>query len=259
LSACSASTTRTQLGPTSTTARFCVQNGDFESGFTGGIGNHWTKGSGSGTFAQETTIKRDGTSSQELVDPTGGDHFTAWLYQKLNVQANRSYTVKMWHRREVTTGCVCELGVNYTGGITPDLVYDGQGSAGVWTLKAYNFTSGATGMITAMFNAGSNNHDTTGYVDGIYVIPQAPASTGGTTTIVRGASTNITASGGFGGSDSELHWYTGAGGTGTHVGAGTTLSVSPTVTTTYYPRWESSLCPGSCPSDDGAVVTVTVI
>ena len=38
--------------------------------------------------------------------------------------------------------------------------------------------------------------------------------------------------------------------------AGTTLSVSPTVTTTYYPRWEAG---SGCPSDDGAAVTITVI
>lgn len=262
LSGCGASTTRTQLGPTSTLPRYCVENGDFESGFTGGVGNYWVKGEddGTSTFARETTIKRDGTSSQKLVDPVGGQAFTAWLYQRVNVQPNRGYTYRVYNRREVTGGCVVRLGVNYTGGTTPNVTSDTMGSgAGVWSLKSVNFTSGSTGIVTVMFCAGQNSNNTTAYIDGVYLLPQSPTSSGGSTTISPGGTATITASGGFNGASSDLHWYTGPNGTGTHVGAGTSLMVNPTVTTTYYPRWESSPCLGSCcASGDGPTVTITV-
>ena len=256
LSACGASVTRTQLGPASTAPRYCVQNGDFEDGFTGGVGNHWIKAAGSGTFAQETTIKRDGTSSQRFYDAVGGDAFTAWIYQKISVQPGRKYTYKVYNRREVASGCVVMLGISTTGGLTPDLTWQTMGSgAGVWSLKSGSFTAGQTGVVTVMLCAGSNNKDTTAYVDGVYLLPQAPTTSAGSTTISPGQSTTITASGGFGGDNSELHWYTGPAGTGTHAGTGTSLLVSPSVTTTYYPRWEPT--PG-CPSDDGPSVTVQV-
>jgi len=249
------SSARTLLGPTSTTARYCVENGDFESGFTSGVASRWTKGSGTGTFAQETSIVRDGGSSQKLVDASGGDTYTAWMYQKLNVVPSRGYALKVYHRREVSTGAVCHIGISYTGTTTPDLTTDGNGTAGQWLLKTANFTSGATGLVTIMISAGYNGSNTTVYVDGVYLVPQAPSTTGGTTTITNGSSATITASGGFGGTASQLHWYTGPSGTGAHVGTGTSLTVSPTTTTTYYPRWEAY---GNCPSSDGAAVTVTV-
>lgn len=256
VSACGPSVTRTQLGPASTAPRYCVQNGDFEDGFTGGIGNYWTKGTGSGTFAQELAIKRDGTSSQRFYDAVGGDAFTAWIYQKISVQPGRKYTYKVYNRREVASGCVVMLGVSTTGGLTPDLTWQTMGAgAGVWSLKSGSFTAGQTGVVTVMLCAGSNNGNTTAYVDGVYLLPQAPTTSGGSTTISPGQSTIITAGGGFGGTDSELHWYTGPAGTGVHAGTGTSLLVSPSVTTTYYPRWEAA---AGCPSDDGPPVTVQV-
>lgn len=245
---------RTQLTAT-TTPRYCVENGGFESGFTAGVGNSWTRIGSLGTFSQDTTIRYEGTSSQKILDPKAGDPFSSWIYQKLNVQPGRSYTASMWHRREVTNGAVAQLGINLTGGLTSDLETDGIGSAGEWRNKGISFTTGSTGLITVMLRVGSNGGDTTARIDLVRVRPQAPTSTGGSTTISPGGAATITASGGFGGAPGELHWYTGPNGTGSAAGTGLSLVVSPTVTTTYYPRWESS---GACPSDDGAAVTVTV-
>lgn len=256
---CGTTSPRVQLGPTSTTARWCIQNGGFESGFTNGVGNYWTKGTDDGThtYAQDTSIKHGGTSSQKLVDPMGAEAFTAWVYQKINVQPGRNYTYGAWNLRQTANGCVVKLGVNQTGGLTPDFTTEtmGGGSTG-WVLKSTNLTAGATGVVTVMFCAGYNKN-TTAYIDDVFVLPQAPSSSGGAATISQGGSATITASGGFGGVSSELHWYTGANGTGTHVGTGTSLVVSPTATTTYYPRWEPA--GSSCPSTDGPSVTVTVI
>lgn len=255
---CGPSATRTQLGPATTTPRYCVQNGDFESGFTAGIGNYWTRSHNepTTTFAQSTSIKRNGTSSQMIKDPVGQPVYSPWLYQKINVQPNRGYAYQLYSLRDTTSGAMCQLGVSYNGTTTPDGTWDSTGNANEWKLKIANFTSGATGLVTIMFHVGYNkNH--TAYIDDIVLRPQAPATSGGAATINPGETATITASGGFGGVDSELHWYTGANGTGIHVGTGMSLVVSPMATTTYYPRWESMLT-GSCPSQDGPAVTITV-
>jgi hypothetical protein len=161
----------------------------------------------------------------------------------------------MYHRREITNGAVVELGVNYNGDLPCDVDYDGVGNAGQWGYESFNFTSGSTGKVTIMFHVGYNGGDSTVYIDQVYLRPQAPTSTGGSTTIAIGGNATITANGGFAGTNAELHWYTGPRGTGTAVGTGASLVVSPRVTTTYYPRWETN---AGCPSDDGTAVTVTV-
>jgi hypothetical protein len=192
-----------------------------------------------------------------IKDPVGAPTYSPWLYQKINVQPNRGYSYQLYSLRDTTSGAMCQLGVSYNGTTTPDDTWDSTGNANEWKLKTANFTSGSTGLVTIMFHVGYNkNH--TAYIDDITLRPQAPTTSGGAATINPGNSTPITASGGFGGVDSELHWYTGANGTGIHVGTGLSLNVSPMVTTTYYPRWESSLI-GSIPSLDGPAVTVTVV
>ena len=248
---------RTALAAQSTTARSCPENGDFESGFTGGIGNHWIQAGTYGTWAQSTATKRAGTSSQQITDASGGNSFTDLIYQKLNVLASRNYTLRVWSYR--ATGAILKVGVNYTGGTTEDTSGQ-QGTAGSWISKDVSFTSGATGLITVFLSAGYNSSDGTVFVDGIYLLPQKPSSTGASsTTICSGQSTNLTASGGWSGTSAELHWYTGASGSGTAVGTGSSLTVSPTTTTTYYARWEPTGWSSPClPSDDGTAVTVTV-
>lgn len=68
------------------------------------------------------------------------------------------------------------------------------------------------------------------------------------------SSTLILIGGGGGGTGSSIHWYTGSCG-GTPVGTGNNLVVSPTVTTTYYGRYED---PPPCSYSACAQVTVTV-
>ena len=69
------------------------------------------------------------------------------------------------------------------------------------------------------------------------------------TNICNGESTTLTYQGGNG---VTFNWYTSSCG-GSLVGSGNNLSVSPTVTTTYYGRWENDCGNSSCQS-----VTVTV-
>ncbi len=82
----------------------------------------------------------------------------------------------------------------------------------------------------------------------------APTSATATpSTICSGSSSTLSASGGSAGTGATFHWYSGSCG-GTSVGTGTSLSVSPTSTTTYYGRY---IDPSPC-SDSTACVSVTV-
>ena len=76
-------------------------------------------------------------------------------------------------------------------------------------------------------------------------IPVAPISINASPAVICGAgSSTLTAIGG-GGIDYTLKWYEGSCG-GNLIGTGTTISVTPTSTTTYFARWESPSCNSDC-------------
>ncbi|MDP4282346.1 MAG: T9SS type A sorting domain-containing protein, partial [Bacteroidota bacterium] len=83
-----------------------------------------------------------------------------------------------------------------------------------------------------------------------------PTSATATPAIIcNGQSSAFSLQGGGGGDNETIHWYTSSCG-GTSVGTGNGLSVSPTVTTTYYGRYEDG---APCSYSSGcATVTVTV-
>jgi hypothetical protein len=66
-------------------------------------------------------------------------------------------------------------------------------------------------------------------------------------------SVTLNASGGTAGSGSAIEWYTGPSGTGTHLGTGSSFSVSPSASTTYYVRRE-----GTCNTTTDGTTTVSV-
>ena len=72
-----------------------------------------------------------------------------------------------------------------------------------------------------------------------------PTAISGTTAICLGSSTSLNVSGGTFGSGATAKWYSGSCG-GTLVGSGNMISVSPTITTTYYVRYEGSCNSTSC-------------
>jgi hypothetical protein len=63
------------------------------------------------------------------------------------------------------------------------------------------------------------------------------SATASPAAVCNGASTTLTLNGGGGGTNETIRWYTGSCG-GTLAGTGNNLVVSPTVTTTYYGRYE---------------------
>ena len=72
-------------------------------------------------------------------------------------------------------------------------------------------------------------------------------------SICSGGSTNVSVAGGSLGTNASWKWYIGGCGDGSAVGTGSSISVSPTQTTTYYVRAE-----GDCGTTACASVTVTV-
>ena len=82
------------------------------------------------------------------------------------------------------------------------------------------------------------------------------ASTGASavsSTICNGQNTDISVTGGSLGTNAAWKWYAGGCASGASIGTGSTITVSPTVTTTYFVRAE-----GDCNNTTCAQVTVTV-
>lgn len=81
----------------------------------------------------------------------------------------------------------------------------------------------------------------------------APSITPIAGTICPNVNTTLTASGGVAGTGSNIYWYTGPNGTGTLLGIGSSIVVTPNSTTTYYARRE-----GTCNTTSDASVVVNV-
>ncbi|MBK9984669.1 MAG: hypothetical protein IPP15_20280 [Saprospiraceae bacterium] len=80
-----------------------------------------------------------------------------------------------------------------------------------------------------------------------------PLITGSVFTICPGGSSNLSLTGNLNGS-ADWQWYAGGCGTGGSIGSGTSIMVSPSVTTTYYARGE-----GGCAANGMCgMVTITV-
>jgi alpha-tubulin suppressor-like RCC1 family protein len=82
----------------------------------------------------------------------------------------------------------------------------------------------------------------------------ATGATAGSTKINAGSSTTLSVSGGQLGINASWKWYNNSGCTGTAIGTGATITVTPASTTTYYVRAE-----GTCGNTTTASVTVAVV
>jgi len=70
----------------------------------------------------------------------------------------------------------------------------------------------------------------------VEIPPTPPTSITGTSTICNGSSTTLTVNGGSNGSGATYQWYLGGCGSGSIIGTGNTITVSPTSNETYYVR-----------------------
>ncbi|WP_369765998.1 T9SS sorting signal type C domain-containing protein [Flavobacterium sp. WC2429] len=130
------------------------------------------------------------------------------------------------------------------------------GVKAVWASSTITIIGTPTGAVgtynySIPLTGGCGNVSATGSII-VSTASVVPTTIAGTTTICMGSSTSLTVTGGTLGGGATAKWYSGSCG-GTLVGSGNTISVSPTITTTYYVRYE-----GSCNSTACISTTVTV-
>ena len=156
-------------------------------------------------------------------------------------------------------GAFPNITLSYVGGtLGTGAVVRWYSDAGLTTLvgTGQNLIIAAPAVTTTYYVRfeGDCNNTTTASVT-VTVKTQSTDPTGVTndnTNFCPGGTASLTVTGGSLGTNATWRWYSGSCG-GTSVGSGTTISVSPAVTTTYYVRAE-----GDCNTTACANVTVTV-
>ncbi|QNA44166.1 Ig-like domain-containing protein [Lacibacter sediminis] len=81
----------------------------------------------------------------------------------------------------------------------------------------------------------------------VNTLSTAPTGITGTTTICNGQSTTLTISGGIAGTGATAQWFAGSCGS-TVIGTGNSITVSPTVNTTYFVRYSGTCNTTACAS-----------
>ncbi|MGJ8594160.1 MAG: PKD-like domain-containing protein, partial [Aquaticitalea sp.] len=132
-------------------------------------------------------------------------------------------------------GATIASGTN-TNSITVD--FSASPSSGIITVQGTNACG--VGTMSANFTLTIN-------IESI-----APTNILGTTTICETASTTLTLNGGLAGTGATAEWFSGSCG-GTSEGTGTSITISPVTTTTYFVRYS-----GTCNVTNCAQVTVNV-
>jgi len=142
----------------------------------------------------------------------------------------------------------------------------GEYSGAVVTTPTFSWASTGPGAITFSPSSVSQNTTITPIVAGLYTIAltvttdndgtlysntervtlmvnqksgNPTSAVAGSDTLMLGKSTTLTLQGGGGGNNETVRWYSSSCG-GTLVGSGNPLTISPTVTTTYYGRYENA-------------------
>lgn len=127
-----------------------------------------------------------------------------------------------------------------TGANTESITVDFSASAVSGNVTVYGTNACGNGIISA------------NYAVTVNTLSIAPISISGTTTICEGNSTALTVNGGTVGTGGTIEWFTDSCG-GTSAGIGNSITVSPTLTTTYYVRYNSTCNTTVCISE-----TITV-
>lgn len=155
-----------------------------------------------------------------------------------------------------------------------DLTVNGGalGSGAVWTWYDTDPTTGSpasiysnssatyasvTPMTPTTYYVRAEGCDTTAAVSASISVDLLSTDPTGLTAVsssfCSGGNTDLTIQGGSLGTGATWQWYEGGCGSGVAINTGTTINVSPTVTTTYYARAE-----GSCGNTNCASITITV-
>lgn len=125
---------------------------------------------------------------------------------------------------------------------------------------ANGFTAGATSTKAAVGSTTTMSWDIVDETCAHLVVPVLSAACAGGpvkptsvssstgTSSCSGQISTLTVVGGSLGTSGQWQWYSGSCGGGASLGTGTTLTVSPSVATTYYVRGESGICVTECAS-----------
>ncbi len=187
----------------------------------------------------------------------GDDHYTPYVYLNGNVNLVLEYfeggggnRVTLW-TESITPTVSASINQGASGtlcaGSTLNLDATGSSNYGPfsfsWSGPGGYTASGAsmsranaaagTYTLTVTHACGQTATDT--YVLTTNTPPTAPTGISGTTSIC-GGSTTLTATGGSNGSGATYQWYAGGCGSGSLLGTGASITVSPSSNTTYYVR-----------------------
>lgn len=114
-------------------------------------------------------------------------------------------------------------------------------------------TTTTTYYVRPYSSAGCWGQASLGVTVTVNALSTPPTSISGTTTICNGGSTTLTAVGGTDGTGASYQWYAGGCGSGSVLGTGVSIVVSPTSNTNYYVRRT-----GTCNTTTCASTAVTV-
>jgi len=248
-----------------------ISNGNFESWSGTTVANNWTQYVTTGTlvcykgstYSGTPGVTAHGGSECQRVK-IAGSGYQGGVYQRFSSTPGMQYTVTAYllTRLTQTTLSEAKLGVDVSGATTPGASttwsanVNGDSS---WTLRTVSVT--ASGSYITIFLDGKHPAADTNqcnvFFDDVAVsacaTPSAPANViANPGTILTGGSSTLSATVDSG---CTVDWYTGSCG-GTLVGSGTTLVVTPSSSTTYYPRARN--ISGGCISGCGDSVQVLV-
>ncbi len=136
-----------------------VQNGSFESGFTSGVGNYWTKwqdaGSNTISYGQASINKHDGSYSQYWARSDTAS-FKGGVYQKVGVESGEQYQIIAWLKRQsLFADTFLEFGYDLSGGtdgMSGSVVYTDLAGTGNDVWIEYDASVTATGSYITLFS-----------------------------------------------------------------------------------------------------------
>ena len=225
---------------------------------TGATGYNWSSVPAGGPYPNSQTIS---------VCPTVTTTYTVDVLGVCGAVTSSSFTVNVNTNSTAPTSITATPNPICSGNSTTLTVNGGSlGTGATWNW--YTGSCGGTLVGTGSSISVSPSTTTTYFVRAegtcntttcatvtVTVNNSSVAPTGATATpnpICAGSSTTLTVNGGSLGTSANWQWYTGSCG-GTSVGSGSTITVSPGTTTTYFVRAE-----GACNNTTCQSVTVTV-
>jgi alkaline phosphatase len=215
-----------------------LTNSNFEGGNSGGIATGWTTFAESGTTINptiQTASPAEGTQYQQ-VQVTTENKYGGVRQTVTGCTVGTVYTISGYYRTNSASATV-SVRVDPAGGTArPSTVMASTTSTAFGSFSGQ--VAATSTSMTIFLDVAVTTVNKAGAFDGITITggctpPNPPSNPAANpATISPGGSSTLTATVGPG---ETVDWYTGGCG-GSSAGTGTTLVVSPTATTTYYPR-----------------------